>query len=166
MKVTLYNAISLDGFIARKDFDSDWVSPKDAEMFEAKCKEVGCIIVGRITFERYPDLYPMAGVLSVVISSVKSGQGDGYEFVASPEVALALASSRGYKEVILVGGAKANAAFLNAKMIDEMILDVHPFYLGEGIGVFGDSGLAPSLELLSVSTPGDDLVQLHYRVKK
>jgi dihydrofolate reductase len=108
----------------------------------------------------------MSGVLSVVISSIKYGKREGYEYVATPEAAFALASSRAYKEVVLVGGAKANAAMLSAGLVDEMILDVHPFYLGEGIGVFGDSGLAPSLELISSTTPGDSLVQLHYKVKK
>ncbi len=166
MKILLYNAVSLDGFIARKNFDSDWVSPKDSELFESRCKKAGCIIVGRHTFEMYPDLYPMPGVLSIVLSSTQSGKSQGFEHVANPGEAVALANKLGYEDVILVGGAKANASLFSAGFIDEVILDVHPFYLGDGIGVFGDSGLAPALELISATTPGDGLVQLHYKVKK
>ena len=46
-------AISVDGYVAKKDGDSDWVSPVDSVNFEQKIKETGCLIVGRRTFDQY-----------------------------------------------------------------------------------------------------------------
>jgi dihydrofolate reductase len=165
MKVTLYNAITLDGFIAKEDGNSEWVSGKDAEMFEAACRKAGCIFVGRRTFEMYPDLYPMNGVTTIVLSKgEKKSEAPSVLYASDAEEAIKVANERGHNEAVLVGGSLANSAFLKAGMIDEIIFDLHPLYLGRGIGVF-EPGLAPSLELLSATTPGDELVQLHYKVR-
>ena len=41
MKITLYAAISIDGFIAKKDGDSNWVSEIDTKLFYKKIAERG-----------------------------------------------------------------------------------------------------------------------------
>lgn len=65
-------ATSIDGYIAKKNGDSDWVSEVDAANFEQKIKEMGCIIVGRKTFDQYQgDLYPVPDVTNIVLSSNK-----------------------------------------------------------------------------------------------
>jgi len=51
MKVTLYMATSLDGFIAKSDMSTNWISDRDFEIFDNKMKEHGCIILGNTTFK-------------------------------------------------------------------------------------------------------------------
>jgi dihydrofolate reductase len=77
MKVILYMAISADGFIAKINGDSDWVSEADADTFENKIKEAGVFIVGRKTFDQYyNDLYPIKDVLNVVLTTNKNRKSE------------------------------------------------------------------------------------------
>lgn len=88
MKVTLYMAISIDGHIAKKDGDSDWVSEVDSKIFEKKIKEAGCIVVGRKTFDQYyGDLYPIEGVTNIVLTTdaTRQDKNENVIFVPSPK---------------------------------------------------------------------------------
>ncbi len=49
----MYAAVSIDGFIATNDGDSDWVL--DDELFEKIVNEHGCIALGCTTFSLYLD---------------------------------------------------------------------------------------------------------------
>jgi len=55
-KVILYIAMSLDGYIARKDGDIGWLSMVDAPGedygYAAFIKDVGTVIMGRKTYEK------------------------------------------------------------------------------------------------------------------
>src|SRR4030042_6570788 len=69
MKVILYNAISIDGFIALPDGNSDWVSEIDIPYFEQAMKESGCIVVGGKTFRQFEgQLYPVKDALNIVMT--------------------------------------------------------------------------------------------------
>jgi len=52
MKIILHLALSADGFIAKLDGGSDWVSPSDETLFRKRAKMAGCLIVGKRTFEQ------------------------------------------------------------------------------------------------------------------
>ena len=95
MKLTLYNAVSIDGFIAKLDGDSDWVSESDAEIFESTCQKAGCIVMGKTTFEQFKgSLYPMKGVQNIVMSaSSNHALTGGVEFANSPRAALEIAET-------------------------------------------------------------------------
>jgi len=169
MKVTLYMAISIDGFIAKKDGDSDWVSPVDSANFEQKIKEKGCIIVGRRTFDQYRgDLYPVKNVLNIVLtssSSQKSGE-DNVAYAQSPSEAVKIAQEKGHEQALLIGGGTTNGLFLKEYIIDEVFLSVHPLILGDGIKLFEKVETDIKLELLDQKELGEGLMQLHYRVIK
>jgi dihydrofolate reductase len=167
MKVTLYMAISIDGFIAKKDGDSEWVSPVDSENFEAKIKEKGCIVLGRRTFDQYRrELYPVKGVTNIVLSSKAPDEKvEGTIFATSPREALRVAEEKGHSEVLLIGGGRTNGALLNENLIDELILSVHPLVLGEGIKLFEGSEENLDLELLHKQRLSEGLIQLYYEVK-
>src|SRR3989344_9137728 len=113
MKLTLYNAVSIDGFIAKLDGDSDWVSESDAEIFESTCQAAGCIVMGKTTFEQFKgSLYPMKGIQNIVMSaSSDHAFTKGVEFANSPHVAFEIAE-RAKNRIVLIGGGKTNASFL------------------------------------------------------
>lgn len=73
MTVTLYMATTIDGYVAKTNGDSDWVSELDNDGFENQIQQKGCIILGRTTYEQYlDDLYPVPGVLNIVLSTSQS----------------------------------------------------------------------------------------------
>ena len=162
-------AISIDGFVAKKDGNSDWVSPVDSANFEQKIKEKGCIIVGRKTFDQYQgDLYPVKGVTNILVtsnSSLKSEQ-DNVVYAQTPREAIKLAQGRGHNEALLIGGGTTNGLFLKEGLIDEVFLSVHPLILGSGIKLFEGVETDIKLEFLDQGGLGEGLIQLHYQVIK
>lgn len=169
MKVILYMAISIDGFVAKKNGDSDWVSEIDSVNFEQKIKEVGCIVVGRRTFDQYQgDLYPVEGVTNIVLTSDVSlkSKKNNVVYVQSPNDAIRIAQEKNHDKALLIGGGTTNGLFLQEGLIDEMFLSVHPLILGDGIKLFENSEKDISLKLISQKELGEGLVQLHYRVIK
>lgn len=51
MKTILYMATTIDGFVAKKDDSTGFVSDVEWDSFQAEMKRVGNIIIGRRTFE-------------------------------------------------------------------------------------------------------------------
>ena len=136
MKVTLYMATSIDGFVAKKDGDSDWVSEIDSVNFENQMKEKGCIIVGNRTFEQYQDeLYPVEGIANIVLTNDnrKESKFSNVFFVNSPQKAIQKAILLKHTKALLICGGTTNGLFLKENLIDEIILSVHPLILGDGI---------------------------------
>lgn len=162
-------AISIDGFIAKKDGDSDWVSPVDSANFEQKIKEKGCIIVGHRTFDQYQgDLYPVKDVTNIVLTSDSSlkSEKDNVVYAQSPSEAIKLVQRRGHDKALLIGGGTTNGLFLREGLIDEIFLSVHPLILGNGIKLFEGVETDIKLEFLDQKKLGEGLIQLHYQVSK
>lgn len=169
MKVTLYMAISIDGYIAKQDGDSDWVSPVDSENFEKSIEEAGCIVVGRKTFEQfYGELYPVEAVTNIVLSNnaIRNDKNENVVYVQSPKEALQVAESNGHSKVLLIGGGQTNGAFIKENLIDEVILSVHPLILGEGIKIFEDFSNQVDLDFVSAEEMEAGLLQVRYKIKK
>jgi dihydrofolate reductase len=179
LKIIFYPAISLDGYIAKSNGDSDWVTDEDEQIFAEEVARAGCVIVGRRTFEQYKGkIYPMANATTFVCTSHKKVtqdypadqvvrvSGDVEDIVKQIE-------SRGFTSAILSGGGDTNSWFAIAGLIDEMIVSVYPKMLGAGIGLFGrwdhERGHFPievqlNLTLLNTRQLGDGVVQHRYKV--
>jgi dihydrofolate reductase len=171
MKVTLYNAISADGFIADKHGDSSWVSPIDEQNFNEAIESAGNVILGRKTFEQFEnELFPIAGVKNFVFTRDANFARENKDFFIinqEPEIFVEEASAQGIENLLLIGGGNLNASFLNQSLIDEMILVVHPIVLGSGIKLFeGQEFSLMNLELISSKELGGGLLQLKYKIKK
>jgi len=170
MKITLYMAISTDGFIAKKDGDSDWVSPVDTANFEKAMQDNGCIIVGRKTFDQYQgDICPVKGVTNIVVTSDKSLKSDesNVHFVTgSVEEIIEVIKQKGHEKALLIGGGITNALFLKAGAIDEIVLSVHPLILGNGIKLFESAEVDVKLRLISETKLDEGLIQGKYKILK
>lgn len=168
MKVILYNAISIDGFIATAEGNSEWVSDKDAEIFEKLCRDIGCIFVGRKTFDQYyKEVYPMEGIVNIVVTSnaSKVTPEENIVFVHSVSEAIQSAKDKGFENVMLVGGGTINSSFLKENAINEVILSIHPLILGNGIKIFQNAEVQKELELVDVQKIDNFLVQVRYEIK-
>jgi dihydrofolate reductase len=136
VQVTIQAAISVDGFIATPDGDTDWV--KDLELYEQACREYGCMIMGRTTYDEYAGP-AFDGVQHIVLTSKpQESRHDNVHFVQTVEQAMAKAKELGFDKLLVIGGGQTNGSFMRAGVVGQLMLDVHPIVLGQGKKLLGD----------------------------
>ncbi len=172
MKVTLYMAMSVNGMIARENGDEDFLSHDNWRKFCSLVKEFGNFIVGRKTYEAVKSWHDGYGfddlkAEKVVISQNKSLVLDeSYTVVSSPKVALKKLKERGFKKALLTGGSTINSLFAKEKLIDEIILNVEPVFVGRGIPIFSPENFNLSAKLSSIERVSKGIITLRYIVQK
>jgi dihydrofolate reductase len=161
-------AVTIDGYIAKTDGDSDWVSPTDAENFDQVMHEYGCIIVGRKTFDQFQgDLYPVEGILNVVVTNttdLKNESAGVYFIKPSAEDIVRLIMEKGHEKALLIGGGTVNGLFAKAGLIDELIVSFHPLAFVKGIHLFEGIETDMKLKLVSSEALKDGVVRAKYSV--
>ena len=172
MKVILYIGVSINGYIAKADGDSEWTSDEDLKGFFDNSKKAGNIVMGKNTFHAANSYgyFPFPEALNVVVTHEKfeNTWGENVIFAdQSPREVLTMLETKGFTEVFLAGGGLINSSFAKEKLIDEIYLDVEPLLLSKGIPVFAPStDFEFELKLLEVNKLNADTVQLHYKVIK
>ncbi|QQS39421.1 dihydrofolate reductase family protein [Candidatus Woesebacteria bacterium] len=171
MKIILTMAVSANGIIASKSGSEDFLSHTNWLQFVRLAKRVGCFMWGRKTYEaviKWEGDYikDLDGVKKVIVSQSNLDLKEGFVSVNSPENALEMLNADGFTEAIITGGSTLNSAFAEKGLIDEVILDVNPSILGEGIPVFNPSDFLLTLDLIDVERINDGIVEMHYRVIK
>lgn len=126
---------------------------------------------GRKTYEAVMQwegdyLKDLEGVTKIIISRSTIELKEGFTLAHSPEEAIKMLEGKGFKEAIITGGSTINSEFAKRGLIDEVIFDVNPSILGEGIPVFHPSDFELSLELIDAEKISDGIVELQYKVKK
>jgi dihydrofolate reductase len=142
-KVKLFIASSLDGYIARKDGSIDWLYTDGDYGFAQFYDSVDTILMGRRTYEKTLELageYPHKDKKSYVFTQTAPGRkrekNQNVHFIVDViEFAKDLVQSPG-NDIWLVGVADIISIFLNAGLLDEIILSIHPIILGKGIALF------------------------------
>lgn len=148
MKAVVYIAVSLDGFIARRDGSLDWLPGADGSAegedygFGAFMETVDALVMGRRTYEKvltfgeWPYRVPVV-VLSSQPPEGPASQRPGVEWMSCPpgEVIERL-SARG-AELLYIDGGVTIQRFLDAGLIDRLILTRVPVLIGNGIPLFG-----------------------------
>ena len=161
-------ATTIDGFVAREDDRTDFVSEIEWKSFRAMVKRVGNIVIGRRTFElmeKGNELPDLDEVTVVVVTSHEFFVSDSrIQVVNSPGQALDLLRGKNFKQALVAGGGTINASFMEQKSIDEIFLDVEPVALGDGIKLFSGKAFDVKLKLLGVKHLSKNELQLHYRV--
>lgn len=69
------------------------------------------------------------------------------------------------KDIWLVGGSHIISIFLNASLIDELILSIHPILLAKGIPLFRNIQRQSNLKLIKSIYYESGLIQTHYEIK-
>lgn len=174
-KVIVHIASSADGYIARPDGDLDWLTSRPApEGFygmNAFMRSIDTMLLGRKTYEASLRLGAKFDSTSrTIVFSRQARPADappGVEFVndtVGPFVSR-LREQPG-KDIWLMGGGDLIASFLDAQAIDEFVISVVPVFIGDGIPLIARRHRQVPLELQSVESFDDGLVQLHYRVHR
>ncbi|MSR84855.1 dihydrofolate reductase [Candidatus Uhrbacteria bacterium] len=171
MKTVLYMGMSVNGFIAKKDGNSQWTSEEDLKGFFEHSKSAGNIIMGKNTYLealRY-GYFPFPEALNIIVSHepIKNTWNDRVLTTDKPpQEILRLLEARGFTTAFLAGGGQLNRSFIKEKLIDEIYIDVEPFVFGQGIPIFAEGDFAVDLELLEVKKINIHTIQLHYQVLK
>jgi dihydrofolate reductase len=171
MKTIVYIGTSLDGFIARKDGDIDWLTKfandEATRSYEEFMKRIDSIIIGRGTFEKvltFPS-WPYDKKVFVLSKSIKQVP----EIVKDKVTILSLApkdllnylSGKGFSSVYIDGG-KVIQAFLKEDMIDELIISKVPILIGNGIPLFGYLDTDLHFEHVRTEVVSNGLVKSYY----
>src|SRR6185369_12628514 len=167
-KVILGFTMSLDGFINdQKESVADLYPDLDTLRYAKPLKEsienTGAVVMGRKTFamgdpDAYAGNYEYQVPIFVVTKHPPKKQPKQtnqltFTFVTDGvESAIRQAkAAAGDQDVTIVGGAEIAAACLNAKLVDEIHMDIMPILLGKGLQPFaGIRELSIKLEKISV----------------
>ncbi len=136
-QVQVFIATSLDGYIATLSGEIDWLFSDQDYGYTDFFAMVGTVIMGRKTYEqvlRFGE-YPYGQKQGFVVSRARQGEQDQHvKFVSGnlPEwVASLRESSPGHLWV--VGGGELIGSFAEHRLIDRLVLSIHPVLLGQGI---------------------------------
>jgi dihydrofolate reductase len=172
MTVSVFVGTSLDGFIARSNDDLDWLPAGGGEPhgYDELIASVDALVIGRKTFEKALtfDPWPYADKRVVVLSSrpvdLSAAKGGVVEQMAGApaEIVSQLAAS-GAQHLYVDGGITIQR-FLQAGLIQRLVITRVPVLIGEGIPLFG--ALPHDVRLRHVATRhySSGLVQSEYHI--
>lgn len=171
-KFSVYIATSIDGFIAAPDGNVEFLAPfqtaNEDYGYQIFFDSVDALILGRKTyeavtkFEQWP--YPHKRV--IVLSHEQDILTEQIElYSGEPESLANKLAQEGVRHVWVDGGSLISQ-FLNAQLIDQMILSVVPVILGSGVPLFQSiQRRLPCRMVYSQSYP-NGLIKIHYDVSK
>jgi len=169
--VTLKLAVTADGFVARADGTSKWITGEAARAHvhreRARCD---AILVGGATHRtdapgldvRLPGLEDRSPRRLVL---TRRDAPPGWEALAEPAGIRGLA---GVQYLLVEGGAQAADAFLAAGLVDRLLLYRTSGKFGEGIAAFrdpGPGGVPAGWRLADRRRLGSDTLEVYYPAK-
>jgi dihydrofolate reductase len=171
-KVIYGGACSLDGFLAGPDGALDWLRfSKDVQEVMAKSwATTDTVLMGRKTWEGAAGSGGgggAKGIKSYVFSrTLKSVPGKGVELVSTDagEFVRKLKAQPG-KDIVVMSGGNFATSLLQAGVIDEVGLNVHPVLLGTGVPAFLDTAGRIKLELTECRRLDGGCVLVTYAVR-
>jgi len=170
MKTTLFMATSVNGFVARRDGDEDFLPSDNWTRLLYYSKMYGHLIWGRKTYEAVESwgenyINSLDDISIIIVSkSKKSFSRSNVSVCSSPEDAIEIAKSKNYKKAFLSGGPSLNTSFVKSNLVDEIILNCNPTILANGIKLFNESDFEMKLALKNVNELSSGIVELCYIV--
>lgn len=172
--VSVFIATSIDGYIAKKDGNIDWLYniPETGEDygFNKFFSSEDVLIMGRKTYEKVLtfEKWPYEGKRVIVLSNTLQHNVMQYNtelYQGSIKLLTKKLYSEGIKHIYIDGGFTIRE-FIKAKIVDHIIISIIPVILGDGIALF-DKPLPETwyqLELVKQYQSG--LVMLNYKLNQ
>lgn len=172
MAVSVFVGVSVDGFIARLNHDLDWLPEGGGEPhgYDAFLASVDALVIGRRTFEKVLTFTPWPyGSKRVVVlshrpldlSQVVGGKVE--QGAGTPSDIVDRLARSGARNLYVDGGATIQG-FLQAGLVERLIITRVPVLIGEGIPLFGPLPHDVKLHHLGTRQFPSGLVQSEYRV--
>jgi len=171
-KVILSAGITLDGYIARPDGSVDYlVMTKEGSAAMARFfATIDTIVMGRKTLDAA--IAMMGGSFKspvdiphhVFSRTEPPGERDGVIFTnQSPTVWLRKIRRNRGKHIFHMGGGELARSFLQADLIDDLVLGIVPILLGEGLPLFPGGFPQRDFTLVENKTYSKNQILLTYR---
>ncbi|BCE03561.1 dihydrofolate reductase family protein [Marinicellulosiphila megalodicopiae] len=173
----VYIATSLDGYIADKNNQVDWlhdIQNKDgSDMGYADLMDrIDVIVMGKNTFDLvasfdgdWPYTKPVV-VLSQSMKTIPNGCEDKIQIMSgNPQQIMQQIKTLGFKNAYIDGGNTIQQ-FLQANLIDELIITTIPVLLGGGISLFGSLEQPIKCEIQYSNVFSNEIVQSGYLINK
>ncbi len=149
MKVSVYIATSLDGYIARPNGDINWLMEADDSGgredygYKEFSDTVDCMVMGRNSMEvimGFPE-WPYKGkrvvVLSNTLKEAPSQLKNKVELYSGSLVKLVTGLKNDGCKRLYVDGGKTIQSFINENLITDITITKIPILIGEGLSLFG-----------------------------
>jgi len=178
-KVIIHATITLDGFMADTNGGIDWMFgfssvDEDEAVVSKVIKELGAVVSGANKTNTIEEgEIPYGGILKIPVylmtrEAHEPIEKDGitYTFVVNDirQAVEAAKAAAGDKSVSLLGGSISRQC-LKLGLVDEIVLDVVPLLLGDGISLFGGLGERIKLDRIETAAFASE-THLRYRVVK
>ncbi len=169
-QISIYIAMSIDGYIARKNGGLDWLeyghTGDEDYGFKKFINSVDALVLGRNTYEVVSgfDKWPYEGKKVIVLSnSLNTVRNEAELYCGHLTELVSLLHSEGIKRVWVDGGITVSR-FLEAGLVDDITISVIAMVLGSGIPLFSTMNREHKCRLISNQSYPSGLVQLKYEV--
>lgn len=146
-KVSLFIAMSLDGYIADRKGGVDWLqgqgdAQEDVDSYSEFIKDVDTVLMGwntyhQIVTELSPEEWIYGGLTTYVVTHRGQASAEDIRFTdEAPEELVRRLKNEAGKDIWVCGGAKLVQQLRNADLIDRYYITVTPTLLGDGLRLF------------------------------
>ena len=174
MKISVYIATTLDGFIARQDGRLDWLPGADGQPTDSEedygysqfISGVDAIVMGRNTFEtvlsfgEWPYRKRVIVLSSRLVADSKLLPSGVTILSGPPEQIVRRVEAEKFQHLYLDGGNTVQR-FLQAGLVNELIIPRVPVLIGSGIPLFGNLQQDVKLKHLKTAAIHTGFVQTH-----
>lgn len=182
-RVTIHMAVSLDGFIARKDRSVDWLETSDnfeggdtltPESVEQFLRTIDCYVMGSRTYEKALDFeanglgWSYGDKPTFVLTRRTLGKTrNAVQFYSGDLERLVEERLKpNFRSIWFVGGAEVSAECLRLRLADEVRYSIVPILIGNGIPFSEGLSKDVALHLLESTAYRNGIVALRYEVRK
>lgn len=158
-KVTLYIAMSLDGYIADHNGSVGWLNGQDCDAenidtYSAFIKDIDTVVMGwntyhQVTTELSPGKWIYSALTSYIITHRPLSSTENLRFVQDdPRSVVQRLKRESGRGIWICGGANIIHPLIQADLIDEYYISVIPTLLGSGIRLWGKTDKEIRLKLV------------------
>ena len=171
----VFIATSLDGYLARRDGDLDWLMKQktagEEHGFAALMDAVDGLVMGRATFQKVLSFGEWPYTKPVVVMSRSLTPGDIPDHLRNkvrlscqtPKATMQSLDKEGWKAAYVDGG-KLVQSFVRDGLVSDITLTRVPILIGDGLPLFGAIDRDIDLEHVSTESFPSGLVTSKYRV--
>ncbi|MBS0027507.1 dihydrofolate reductase family protein [Chitinophaga sp. 22321] len=171
MKITIYMATSANSLTSNERNDPFWLSQEYGQGFMQIAQQTKAVIMGKKTYNILaPDYLPLKdeGTLAVLTHDTNAAPANEavvFTDKTPPEI-VAMLEGRGHREAVIIGGTATTTAFMQAGLVDDIILVIEPILFGGGLPLFNPADFEYPLHLREVTKLNDNTIRVHYSIAK